>query len=58
MPRARVRGRSRIVLYPPTELHVRWLHVIDPDDSRAQRLHGTHCFEDVTGPDGGGKSVR
>src|SRR5215472_4631442 len=33
------------------------LHVIDPDDSRAERFHDAESFINVTGPHGGGKPI-
>src|SRR6266481_2317878 len=37
----------------PWRLDVRWLHVIDPDDSGAKRFDDAEGFVNVAGPDGG-----
>src|SRR5262249_41286905 len=42
----------------PGRFDVSGLHVIDPDDARAERFHDAEGFVDVAGPDGGGETVR
>src|SRR6266404_2023678 len=41
----------------PWRLDVRWLHVIDPDDSGAKRFDDAEGFVNVAGPDGGGEAI-
>src|SRR6267143_5202255 len=42
----------------PRRLDGRGLHVVDPDDARAQALDGPHRLEDVARPDGRRKAKR
>src|SRR5580698_3707086 len=56
-PRAEFTSEAGLLITSPRRFNVRWLHVIDPDDSCAQRLHNSEGFVNVARPDGGGEAV-
>src|ERR1700730_3325627 len=57
-PRAEFATETRLLVASPWRFNVGWLHVVDPDDSGAQGLHGAHRPENISRPDGGGEAVR
>src|SRR5271165_1454234 len=57
-PGAELAAEAGLLESSPGRFHVGGLHVVDPDDSGANLLHGTEGLEDVAGPDGGGEAVR
>src|SRR5580700_2440112 len=48
---------ARLFVAAPRGFDIRRLHVIHPDDARAQGFHGTHRLENIAGPDSGGQAV-
>src|SRR5271167_4304544 len=56
-PRAELAAEPGLLESSPGRFHVGGLHVVDPDDSGANLLHGAEGLEDVAGPDSGGESV-
>src|SRR6185437_926393 len=50
-PGAQLASEAGLLVSAPRRLHVRGLHVIDPDNAGAQRLYGAEGFEDVASPD-------
>src|SRR4029077_1936705 len=57
-PRAELAAETRLFVAAPRRFNVSRLHVIDPHDACAQRLHNAKRFIDVASPDGGGEPVR
>src|SRR5579863_10196960 len=57
-PRAQFTSETGLLESAPGRFHVCWLHMIDPDDTGAQRLHRPHRLKDVTCPDGSRQAIR
>src|SRR5215472_2939600 len=57
-PGAEFAAKAGLLVTAPGRFDVSWLHVIDPDDARAERFHDAEGFVDIAGPDGGGETVR
>src|ERR1035438_7556166 len=57
-PGAEFAAETGLFIAAPRGLHVRWLHVIYPDNSGAQGFDGAQGFENIAGPNGGGEAVR
>src|SRR5271167_2924093 len=57
-PRAKFAAEARLLVAAPRCFDVSRLHMIDPNDAGAERLHDAEGFVDVARPDGGGEAVR
>src|SRR5580704_219130 len=57
-PRTEFAAKARLLVAAPRRFDVRRLHMIDPDDAGAKRLHDAEGFVDIARPDGSGKAVR
>ena len=51
-------AKAGLFVATPRRFDVRRLHVIDPNDARAERFHDAEGFVYVAGPHGGGETVR
>src|SRR6266436_6588192 len=56
-PGSKFSTKARLLVAAPWCFDIGRLHVIDPDDPGAQRLHRAQGFENIAGPDGGSQTV-
>src|SRR5271163_2150566 len=56
-PGSQLAAKAGLLVTAPRRFHVSRLHMIDPDDAGAQRLHDAEGLIDVAGPDCCGESI-
>src|SRR5579862_4416395 len=57
-PRSKLAAKAGLLVSAPRSFDVGRLHVVDPNDARAQRLDGAEGFEDVACPNCRRQAVR
>src|SRR5271170_3857896 len=57
-PGAKLSAEAGLLVATPRSFDVRRLHMIDPNNSGAERLHDAEGFVNVARPDGSGEAVR
>src|SRR5437773_9115714 len=57
-PRAKLAAKTRLFVTAPRRFDVGGLHMVDPDDSSAQRFHHAKRLIDVASPNGARETIR